>query len=126
MFADDFEKLAKTNIYFRQVLHTCDYSQVVAMSLPIGEDIGEEVHLNTDQIFIIADGYGEVMVGNERRQVEEDDIIVVPAGTIHNVKNIGITDLKLLTIYAPPAHPAGTIHQTKAEAVEAGLLEHMH
>lgn len=44
---------------------------------------------------------------------------MVPAGTWHNVINTGNIPLKLYSIYAPPNHPFGTVHSTKADAVAA-------
>ncbi len=117
MFADNYKAMARENANFRQVLHTGKYSQVVAMSLPPGGDIGEETHQTTDQIFLIADGEGEAIVGSETREIEKKDLVFVPAGTLHNIKNTGDENLKLITIYAPPAHPDGTIHATKEEAM---------
>ena len=119
MFAGDIEELGKANNNFRKVLLTTERSQIVAMSLKPGEDIGEEVHENNDQLFIIADGEGEVLVGDETRPIEEDDLICVPAGTNHNVINTGEADLKIITIYTPPHHPDGTVHATKEEAEAA-------
>ena len=52
-------------------------------------------------------------------EVCKDDTIFVPAGTWHNVINIGRTPLKVSSIYAPPHHPAGTVHRTKEEAEAA-------
>jgi mannose-6-phosphate isomerase-like protein (cupin superfamily) len=40
----------------------------------------------------------------------------VPAGTRHNFINTGDGPLRLVTVYAPPEHPPGTVHQTKEEA----------
>lgn len=116
MFVGNFKRLARANLDFRQVLQTGTYSQVVAMSLLVGEDIGEEVHESTDQMFLIAAGAGEALVGDERHRVGEGDFVFVPAGTLHDITNVGDEDLKLLTVYAPPEHPAGTIEKTKAEA----------
>ena len=123
MFADSFKKLAKTNTNFRQVLYTGQYSQVVAMSIPAGDDIGEEVHPTNDQIFVIATGSGEAVVGDETRQVGKKDIVFVPAGTLHNVKNIGDEALKLITIYSPPAHPDGTVEATKDDAKSEATIQ---
>ena len=39
----------------------------------------------------------------------------IPAGTWHNVINLGRNPLKVSVIYAPPNHPRGTIHVTKAD-----------
>ena len=41
---------------------------------------------------------------------------MVPAGTRHNFVNSGHEDLKLYTVYAPPEHAPGTVHETKADA----------
>ena len=44
------------------------------------------------------------------------DLVIVPAGAVHNVRNTGNEPLRLYTIYAPPEHVDGTVHATKAEA----------
>src|SRR3989344_6069241 len=119
MFAEDIKKLTRENTNFRKVLHTGEYSQIVAMSIPVGGDIGEEVHPDTDQILAFVDGEGEAILAGETREVEEHDVVFVPAGTTHNFKNTGDEDLKLYTVYAPPEHPDGTIHKTKEDAEQA-------
>jgi mannose-6-phosphate isomerase-like protein (cupin superfamily) len=48
--------------------------------------------------------------------VGQDRLVLVPAGTRHNVVNTGSSDLRLYTVYAPPQHAPGTVHRTKAEA----------
>lgn len=122
MYVESFEKLAETNTNFRTVLVTGPYSQVVAMSLPVGGDIGEETHLHIDQMFLIIEGQGEVKVGADVHSIEEDMLVFVPAGTVHNIRNTGDEDLKLLTIYAPPAHDVGVVQATK-ESQEEQLSE---
>lgn len=56
MYAEDIKKLTKENSNFRTVLHTGAHSQIVAMSIPVGGDIGEETHGNTDQMLFFVDG----------------------------------------------------------------------
>lgn len=119
MYAEDIKKLTKQNTNFRTVLYTGKHSQIVAMSIPVGGDIGEEVHPQTDQILFFVDGEGQAVLNGEKRPVEEHDVVFVPAGTTHNFINTGDEDLKLFTVYAPPAHPDGTIHRTKEEAQAA-------
>jgi mannose-6-phosphate isomerase-like protein (cupin superfamily) len=95
------------------------------MSIDVGGDIGLEVHPDVDQFIRIEQGQGLVQMGERRdrlhfmRNVSDDDAIMIPAGTWHNVTNTGRVPLKLYTIYAPPEHPAGTVHRTKAEAMAA-------
>src|SRR6185369_523585 len=119
MFAEDIKKLTKENTNFRKVLHTGVHSQIVAMSIPVGGEIGEETHPATDQIIFFVEGEGVATLNNESRQVEKHDVVFVPAGTIHNFINRGEEDLKLFTVYAPPAHADGTVHETKEDAERA-------
>lgn len=119
MYLGDIKKLTKENVNFRKVLYTGQHSQIVAMSISIGSDIGEETHPNTDQILFIVDGEGEAMVGDISRRIGEHDVIFVPAGTKHNFINKGDEDLKLFTVYSPPQHPDGTIHATKEDSLKA-------
>ena len=104
------------NDYFRRVVETGDHEQVVVMTLKVGEDIGEEVHPTTDQVFIFVDGEGEAVLDGISRHFDEGDLVFVRAGTRHNIINRGEMPLRLITIYAPPQHAPGTIHKTKAEA----------
>ena len=103
--------------------------QLTLMSIRVGEDIGAEMHPQLDQFLRIEQGHGLVLMGprrdnmNMRVNVSDDDAIIVPAGTWHNVVNIGSIPLKLYSIYAPPEHPHGTVHETKADAMAA---EHDH
>jgi mannose-6-phosphate isomerase-like protein (cupin superfamily) len=125
-YAGPIEKLTEKNNYFRQVLFTGKHAQLVLMCLQKGEEIGNEVHPNTDQFFRIEEGQAKfVLNGTEEHMVGAGDAVVVPAGAYHNVINISKTQqLKLYTLYSPPNHPDGTIHKTKAEADAAEEAEH--
>ena len=104
---------------FRTVLHTGKHTQVVAMTLQPGEDIGAEVHPDNDQVLLFTDGTAQAEVAGETREVSAGDLVVVPAGTEHNFTNTGSGKLRLITIYGPPDHAPETVHKTKAEAEEA-------
>lgn len=116
MYIADIKKLTKENTNFRTVLHTGTYSQIVAMSIPVGTDIGEEVHPTTDQLIFIVDGKGIAILNGEIRTIEEHDVVFIPAGTTHNIQNSDDEALKLFTIYAPAEHADGTVHKTKEDA----------
>jgi len=126
-FVGDIEKLTEKNKYFRQVLFTGKYAQLVVMCLQAGEEIGNEVHHTVDQFFRIEEGEAKfVFSGKEEHLVKSGDAVIVPAGTFHNVINTSTKEpLKLYTIYSPPNHPDGTVHKTKAEA-EAAEAAHHH
>jgi len=125
-FVGSIEAETLKNPYFRQVLFTGEHCQLVVMCLQGGEEIGNEVHPNTDQFFRIEQGSAKfVFNGKEEHMVQDGDAVVVPAGTFHNVINGSKTmPLKLYTLYSPPNHPDGTIHKNKAEAEAAEEAEH--
>ena len=122
-FVINIEEAAERNRNYRRVLWTGKHLQVVLMSIPVGGDIGLEMHPNVDQFIRIEQGHAQVQMGERRdrlnfvRRVSEDDAILIPAGTWHNVINVGFVPLKLYTLYAPPEHPKGTVQRTKAEAM---------
>lgn len=124
-FVIDIEDAAESNNTFRTALWTGEHLQVTLMSIDINEDIGLELHTDVDQFLRIEDGQGLVQMGDTKdnlsyqRTVTEDDAIIVPVGKWHNLTNTGNEPLKLYSIYAPPEHPFGTIHETKQDALNA-------
>ena len=117
-YVGPIEKLTEKNGYFRQVLYTGKYAQLVLMCLQPGEEIGKEVHAAVDQFFRIEQGEAKFVFGEaEEHLAQAGDAVIVPAGTYHNVINTSKKkQLKLYTLYSPPNHPDGTVHKTKAEA----------
>lgn len=114
----DIEELTLANNNFRQVLYTAPHSQLVLMSLLPNEEIGMEAHGNVDQFFRFEKGSGKVILEGEETIIGDGDVVVVPAGTNHNVINTSTTEpLKLYTVYSPANHPDGTVHPTKADAL---------
>lgn len=124
-FVVDIEEAAKQNTNFRLALWTGNHLQVTLMSINVGEDIGLEMHPNLDQFIRIEQGQGIVRMGdrqdrlNFERRVFDDYAFIIPAGTWHNLINTGNVPIKLYSIYAPPQHPRGTVHKTKADAEAA-------
>jgi Mannose-6-phosphate isomerase len=118
----NIERAAKQNDTFRTALWTGEHFQVTLMSIPVGGDIGLEVHPDTDQFIRVEEGQGLVEMGDARDKLDfranagEDFAIMIPAGKWHNLTNTGNIPLKLYVIYAPPEHPFGTVHRTKADA----------
>ncbi len=126
----NIEDQTKKNKTFRTVLFTGDHLQLTVMDIKPGEDVGLEVHPHVDQFLRAEAGSGTVWVGESEDKLEQvgelkaDMALIVPAGTWHNVVNDGNQSLKLYSVYAPPNHPAGTIHNTKADAEAAEAAEH--
>ncbi len=118
-YVGNIENITKGNANFRQVLYTGKYAQLVVMSLLKAEEIGLETHDTVDQFFRIESGKAKFILDGQESIASDGMAVIIPAGTNHNVINIGDDVLKLYTIYSPPNHPEGTIHKTKAEAMAA-------
>ncbi|MGE5549501.1 MAG: cupin domain-containing protein [Bacteroidota bacterium] len=124
-FVVNIEEATKQNNCFRIALWTGRHLQLTLMSIGVGEDIGLEMHPDVDQFIRIEEGQGLVQMGERKdyldyqTNVADDFVILIPAGKWHNIVNTGNKPLKLYSIYAPPQHPYGTVHQTKEDAAEA-------
>lgn len=131
-FVVDINKATLHNGTYRTSLWTGKHLQLTLMSIAVGEDIGLEMHPDTDQFLRLEAGQGIALMGDSKENlyfqqpVTEDSAVFVPAGTWHNIVNTGNKPLKLYSIYAPPNHPFGTVEQTKAiaEAAEKSRLKH--
>ncbi|MFC0187202.1 cupin domain-containing protein [Fictibacillus aquaticus] len=124
-FVVNIDEASKQNKTYRTALWTGDKLQVTLMSIGVGEDIGLEVHPTTDQFLRIEEGQGLVQMGDSPNNLDyqvqayDDFAIMIPAGKWHNLTNTGRKPIKLYAIYAPPEHPFGTVHETKAIAIAA-------
>lgn len=112
----DITGQSNQNTYFRRVLETGKNVQLVVMSIEPNDDIGEETHPDNDQVLYLAAGSGKVVLDGQESDYTAGDLVLVPAGTRHNIINTGSEPLKIITTYSPPHHPDGTVHKTKAEA----------
>jgi mannose-6-phosphate isomerase-like protein (cupin superfamily) len=131
-FVTDIEELTVKNDNFRTAQWTGTYLQLTTMSIEVGGEVGLEVHEDTDQFLRVEQGEAKVVMGptqdtlDKEWSAEDDFAIFVPAGTWHNIINVGSEPLKLYSIYAPAHHQHGTIHKTFQEAMEAEAAEHDH
>jgi len=116
-FLQNIEEITLKNEYFRQVLYTGRHAQLAIMSLQPNEEIGMEIHEIVDQFLRVEAGEGKVFMNGEENLIKNGDAFMVPAGTKHNVINTSSENpLKLYTVYSPPHHKDGTIHNTKQQA----------
>lgn len=117
----NIEDATLANENFRTALWTGEKIQLTLMSIPAGGDVGLEVHNDTDQFLRLEQGRGRVQMGPSKdeftfdEEVSDDWIILVPKGMWHNVTNIGDEPMKIYSLYAPPHHVHGAVHETQAD-----------
>lgn len=115
-FVQNIEAIAIGNKVFRRVLYTAQHCQLVVMSLKPKEEIGLEVH-QLDQFFRVEEGTGEAVLDGVATPIAAGFAVLVPAGTKHNIVNTGSSPMKLYTLYAPPNHRDGVVHDTREDAL---------
>ena len=121
-YAADIEQLSARNTNFRTAIWTGQHLQTTIMCIPPYEDIGLEMHPDTDQLIRIEQGHARIKMGKNRglsdfqQELRKGDVAFIPAGTWHNIINTDWIPLKVSSVYAPPNHPEGTIQPTKADA----------
>ena len=122
VFNKDIIKLTEANKNWQKEAYYDEQAQIVMMSIPVGEDIGEETHEADQTTFVVA-GEGQVVVDGARTKVTPNHLVVIPKGSKHNIINKGEDELKIFTVYSPPAEEQGVSHKTKAEAEAAEAAE---
>ena len=118
----DLETATVENENYRTVAWSGKYLQVTLMSIPVGGDIGLEKHPETDQFIRLDGGRGRAQMGPKKddltfdQEVSDGWCVLVPAGSWHNITNIGDEPIRLYTVYAPQHHSPGKVQATKAVA----------
>ena len=121
----NIEELTLSNNNFRTASWTGSHLQMTLMTIQAGGEVGLEIHEDTDQFLRLEQGSAKVIMGDSRDNLnqewtaEDDWAIFIPAGTWHNIINLGTEPLKMYSIYAPAHHPHGTIHTTYQDALDA-------
>jgi len=115
-YTGNIEALVMRNDNFREVIFTGKKSQLVVMSIPVGSDVGEEVHEHVEQTLYVVSGVCTVVLDNVSHVISGGDVVVVTPGTKHNFINTGEEVVKIITTYSPPNHIDGRVHVTKEDA----------
>ena len=124
-FILNIDHATNRNENFRTTIWTGQDLQLTLMSIPVCGEVGVEMHDDVDQFIRVESGIARVYFGSCRNDLREmacvdgNDAILIPAGTWHNIVNVGNRQLKLYSLYAPPKHPRGTVHRTKEDADRA-------
>src|SRR5580704_4974816 len=92
-FEQDIKRITTENCFYRRVLYTGPHSQLVVMSIPPEAETGEERQDEADMMLFIVKGKAESSLNQRARDAGKYDVIFVPAGNLHNLKNVGRHDV---------------------------------
>ncbi|MFC1998467.1 cupin domain-containing protein [Chloroflexota bacterium] len=78
------------------------FNQSLAEAIvPQGKATDEHYHIETEEIYYIVMGNGLMMIGDEKREVNAGDGIVIEPGMKHKIWNTGNSDLVFLCCCSP-------------------------
>lgn len=89
---------------FFEILQQTERSQTAVMTVGPGQDAGPEETHRGDQVIYVIEGEAVVRVAGKEHQAGAGALLMVPAGTPHQVANAGKVPLFFVTVYAPPAY----------------------
>jgi mannose-6-phosphate isomerase-like protein (cupin superfamily) len=71
-------------------------------TLEPGQSTQRHYHRESEEIYYLVEGSGEMEVDGERRQVVPGDAILIPPGAWHEIRATGAGPLRFLCCCAPP------------------------
>lgn len=104
------------NRNYREVLYTGPRMQLAVMSVPVGEETGEEMLMGGDSFIRCESGEGKAIIDGAPYDMKPGDAFVVPAGTRYDIVNVSSGNpLQLYMLHAPPEFAPDTVHPRKSD-----------
>jgi mannose-6-phosphate isomerase-like protein (cupin superfamily) len=66
--------------------------------LPPGAAVGRHFHRETEEIYYILSGAGEMTVSGETTEVSAGDAVYIPVNNVHSLKNTGAEPMKIMLV----------------------------
>jgi mannose-6-phosphate isomerase-like protein (cupin superfamily) len=82
-------------------------------TLPPGAAVGRHHHIETEEIYYILSGNGQMTVGDNVENVRAGDAVYIPKGHLHTLQNTGAAPMTILLVCGPAYsiqdhHPEGS------------------
>ena len=79
---------------------------VTWVDVPPGAEQRPHSHPDSEQVYVIVRGSGRIRVAGDTEQVGEGDLIFIPPGAEHGIKNEGSDTLVYVSAASPPVSMA--------------------
>ncbi len=70
-------------------------------TLPPGRAVTPHLHRDTEEIYYVLEGGGEMTVGEETRAVAAGDAIFIPRDSRHTLRNTGDRPMRIVLVCGP-------------------------
>jgi len=67
-----------------------------------GQEHKAHTHPDQDKLYVVLEGQGEALVGEQTGLLEPGDVVLAPAGVAHSMRNPGPGNLVVLVVFGPP------------------------
>jgi mannose-6-phosphate isomerase-like protein (cupin superfamily) len=89
---------------------------VTWLAVPPGIDEELHSHEETEQVYVVVRGSGQMTVAGDTQPVGEGDLVMVPPATDHSIANDGDSELCCVSVQSPPV----TVSEVYGRRVAAG------
>jgi len=80
----------------------CKNMSIATILVDKGESSRLHYHKQMEELYYIVEGEAEMNIDNQKEKVIPGHAILIPVGVFHQIKNIGSTVLKFISIDSPP------------------------
>lgn len=88
--------------HYKATLFQGDHLMVGLNCLEPGQTQPVHDHAEADKVYVVLEGRGQFVIGEETREAGPGEVVWTPAGLPHGVENRGAERLVLLVGIAPP------------------------
>ena len=74
-----------------------------------------------EEIYLILEGWGEMCLGSERREVRGGQAVYIPPGVFHQLTNSGSTPMRMIYCYGPAGDVAHWRQELDGTLPRAGV-----
>lgn len=79
-----------------------EHMEVIIGEMEPGGDADPHFHEDIEQVMYILTGEMYVKIEGEEAVLGEGDVVIIPKKAMHEVKNVGSTNLRFVLMYSPP------------------------
>jgi len=72
------------------------------VDVPPGAEQRAHSHEDAEQVYVIVRGHGRMQVAGDVQEVAEGDLVFIPPGTAHGIRNDGSETLVYVSAASPP------------------------
>ncbi len=78
-------------------------------TIPVGGATTEHYHRTTEELYLVSEGRGRLVVDGEERTITRGDCALIPPGAVHKLFNAGAEPLRVICACAPAYSDEDTV-----------------